>query len=76
MLPGSILKLSSLLVKKKFTGKGNKEGAVQAFKDLQEAGLGQLIEIRAQRGTACVRLVDTLNKCKLKFAQPSPLTAL
>ena len=35
-------------------GKGNKEGAVEAFKGLQKAGLGQLLEVKAQWGTACM----------------------
>lgn len=54
LLPGATLNLSSLLMRKKFMGKGNKEGAVEAFKELQKAGLGQLLEVKAQRGTACV----------------------
>ena len=54
LLPGATLNLSALLMKKKFTGKGNKEGAVEAFRELEKAGLGQLVEIKAQRGTACV----------------------
>ena len=53
-LPCATLNLSSLLMRKKFMGKGNKEGAVEAFKGLQKAGLGQLLEVKAQWGTACM----------------------
>ena len=41
-------------MKKEFVGKGNKEGAVEAFRELEKAGLGKLVEMKAQRGTACV----------------------
>ena len=53
LLPGTILNLSNLLVKK-FAGKSNKEGAVETFKQLEETGLGKIVETKAQRGTACV----------------------
>ena len=54
LLPGATLNLSALLMRKKFVGKGNKEGAVEAFRELEKAGLGKLVEMKAQRGTACV----------------------
>ena len=50
----TILNLSNLLVKKKFAGKGNKAGAIEAFKQFEEAGLGKIVETKAQRGTDCV----------------------
>ena len=53
-LARTILNLSNLLVKMKFAGKGNKAGAVEAFKQLEEAGFGKIVETKAQRGTACV----------------------
>ena len=45
-LPGTILNFFNLLVKKKFAGKGNKEGAVEAFQQLEEAGFGKIVETR------------------------------
>ena len=53
-LARTILNLSNLLVKKKFAGKGNKEGAVEAIKQLEEDGLGKIVKAKVQRGTACV----------------------
>ena len=40
-LPGKNLHLSSLLQSEKFCNKGNKEGALAAFQQLQSAGLGK-----------------------------------
>ena len=45
LLPGKILNLSYLLRLKKFRKRGNKDGAVSAFYQLQYAELGRVIEI-------------------------------
>ena len=39
-LPGKVLYLSPLLSAKKFRNRGNKDGAVRAFLQLEEEGLG------------------------------------
>jgi hypothetical protein len=57
LLPGKILHLSALLNAKRFRDKGNKEGAVRAFKLLQEAGLGKVIENKPSRGATMVRII-------------------
>ena len=54
MLPGKILNLSALLQAKKFRGKGNKEGAVAAFQELEQTGLGKLISEDSRRGASSV----------------------
>jgi len=41
-LPGSVMDLTALLNKKKFRGRGNKEGAIRVFHLLQQDKLGQL----------------------------------
>ena len=43
-LPGSQLDVSVMLKDKKFRGRGNKEGALQALRKLDEDGLGKLQE--------------------------------
>ena len=43
-LPGNQLDLSALLKDKKFRGRGNKEGALQAMRILEEDELGKLEE--------------------------------
>lgn len=43
-LPGNELDLSALLKDKKFRGRGNKEGALQAMRILEEDELGKLEE--------------------------------
>jgi hypothetical protein len=53
-LPGKQLVLSVLLQAKKFRGRGNKEGAVAALKELERAGLGELEVNDMQRGTNSV----------------------
>ena len=45
LMPGKILNLSYLLRLKKFRKRGNKDGAVSAFYQLQDAELGRVIEI-------------------------------
>lgn len=54
-LPGKKLHLSSLLALKKFRNKGNKDGAIAAFKQLELAGLGKLDINECHRGTSAVR---------------------
>ena len=54
LLPGKQLHLSALLAAKKFRGKGNKEAAVAAFQELEEAGLGQVEVEESRRGTTAV----------------------
>ena len=54
LLPGKKLHLSALLVAKHFRDKGNKDGAVKAFRVLQGAGLGEVQEVKAHRGAPMV----------------------
>ena len=54
LLPGPVLDISALNTAHKFRGRGNKEGAVAAIKELEAAGLGVVKEERATRGTAKV----------------------
>lgn len=58
-LPGKRLDLSALLASKKFRGRGNKEGALAAFRALERAGLGKLITTCATRGASSVRAYCT-----------------
>lgn len=46
------LYLTTLLAKKKFRKRGNKEGAVSAFYKLEEEGLGKVMEIKGSKGTS------------------------
>lgn len=59
-LPGVQLDVSVLLKEKKFRGKGNKDGALQAMRNLQEEGLGQLKEKENKSKT------DKTNKSSVK----------
>ena len=52
--PGKTLYLNALLEQRKFRDHDNKDGAVRGLKLLQEAGLGNLIEIKPQRGANMV----------------------
>lgn len=54
LLPGKLLDISSLNSSHKFRGRGNKEGAVAAIKELEAAGLGVVKEERSTRGTSKV----------------------
>ena len=54
LLPGKVLHISALLIAKRFRDKGNKDGAVRAIRTLQSAGLGEVIEVKPQRGTNVV----------------------
>lgn len=60
LLPGKVLNLSALLQAKKFRGRGNKEGAVAAFEELQKAGLGKLISADSRRGASSVSMLSYL----------------
>ena len=60
LLPGKILNLSYLLRLKKFRKKGNKDGAVTAFYQLQEAELGRVIEIGGSSGAATVSTISAV----------------
>ena len=52
--PGKTMYLNALLEKRKFCDRGNKDGVVRGLKLLQEPGLGNLIEIKPQRGANMV----------------------
>ena len=54
LLPGKQLHLSALLAAKKFRGRGNKDAAVAALQELEEAGLGKVEVEESRRGTAAV----------------------
>ena len=62
-LPGKQLVLSTLLQAKKFRARGNKDGAVAAFRELDKAGLGTLEEKGMQRGTGAVSACICLQTC-------------
>lgn len=51
---GKRLDLSALLANKTFRGRGNKEEALVAFRELENAGLGQPITSGATRGASSV----------------------
>ena len=51
LLPGKVLHLSALIVSRKFRDKGNKPGAIAAFKLLESSSLGKLHETKSVRGT-------------------------
>ena len=57
LLPGKVLHISALLAAKRFRDRGNKDGAVRAIRVLQSAGLGEIIEIKPQRGTSLVSII-------------------
>lgn len=59
LLPGKILNLTILNNLRKFRDRGNKQGAKQAWKLLDEAGLGTLIESKARRGTDKANFIFT-----------------
>ena len=50
-LPGQTLYLNPLLQAKKFRKRGNKDGAVRAFLQLEEEGLGKTPVIGEGKGT-------------------------
>ncbi len=51
MLPGQTLYLTPLLTAKKFRNRGNKDGAIRAFVQLEEEGLGRTLVIGGSKGT-------------------------
>ena len=53
-LPGKTLYLTPLLAQKKFQKRGNKEGAIRAFYQLEAEGLGTTLEVGGSKGTALV----------------------
>lgn len=53
-IPGKVLHISTLLAKKFFRNKGNKDGAVKAIKMLEKAGLGTVCEDKPLSGTTLV----------------------
>jgi hypothetical protein len=54
---------SYLLQAKNFRGRSNKDGALAAFRDLEEAGLGTVEKEASRRGTSAVsqRLITKLS---------------
>ena len=54
LIPGRMLHISVLLTATKFRDKGNKDGAVRAIRLLESAGLGEVEEIKPQRGATMV----------------------
>lgn len=56
LLPGRTLYLTPLLAQKKFRKKGNKDGAVRSFHQLESEGLGKTLEIGGTKGTSLVRI--------------------
>ena len=64
-LPGRTLYLTPLLAQKKFRKKGNKDGAVRAFYQLQEEGLGKVLEVGGNKGTSSVSPHDSVQSCNI-----------
>ena len=62
LTPGRVLHLSALLVLKRYRDKGNKAGAVKGYQLLQQEELGELVEMKPQRGASivCSILLSTL----------------
>lgn len=56
LLPGITLYLSPLLYLTKFRKKGDKDGALRAFCQLEAEGLGTVLEVAGSKGTNTVRL--------------------
>ena len=71
LLPGKQLHLSALLSAKKFRGRGNKEAALLAFRELERAELGNLVTQDSRRGTSAVSLRTTCTKQNKKRASTS-----
>lgn len=53
-LPGETLYLTPLLNSKKFRNRGNKDGAIRAFLQLEEESLGKTLILGGSKGTAQV----------------------
>jgi hypothetical protein len=56
ILPGKALDISAIVKAKKIKNRGNKPGALEACKRLEEAGMGKLVELGKFRGTAMVMI--------------------
>ena len=56
-LPGQNLYLTPLLKAKKFRKFGYKDGALSAFRELQDSDLGRLEEIGAEKGKCSASLI-------------------
>lgn len=54
LLPGKILYLTPLLNAKKYRNRGNKDGAIRAFYQLHDEGLGNVIEVEGGKGSSMV----------------------
>lgn len=67
LLPGKNLHLSTLLAQKKFRQRGNKDGALNAFRALESAGLGKLKTEEKDRGTAEVYVFEKISVDKDKL---------
>ena len=52
--------LTPLLAQKKFCKRGNKEGTLKAFCQLEEDGLGKPLEVTGSKGSACASGNDYL----------------
>ena len=67
LLDGQVLQFKALnsSSQRKFRDKGNKKGAKKAWTMLQEAGLGHLTEVKAQRGTDMVKLNSATCLCSV-----------
>ena len=63
LLPGKALDISAIVKAKKFKNKGNKPGALEACKRLEEAEMGKLVELGKSRGTAMVMIYLNLSLC-------------
>ena len=57
LLPGQRLALSALLAAKKFRGRGNKEGALGAFRQLENDKMGWLETQDSHRGAPAVSFI-------------------
>ena len=55
-IPGKVLHISTLLAKKFFRNRGNKDGAVRAIKILEKGGLGTVYEDKPVSGTTVVNI--------------------
>ena len=55
-IPGKVLHISTLLAKKFFRNKCNKDDAVKAIKMLEKAGLGTVYEDKPLSGTTLVSI--------------------
>jgi len=71
-LPGRKLYLTPLLGMKKFRKHGNKDG-VAAFYQLEEDGLGRLLELQGSKGTTTVSFKVISVSIRLKLLLVAPL---